>query len=1286
MNELTTSKSTSLIAAIKLDRLKEKNYVSPKTKWYQNYVLPEGKYVNSSLPAGHKETREISALEAVSKGIFEGDIRPKLFDKSSQTWTLLDSGSVVSCIPKKDSDVMDSNVRLRSVNGSPIATYGTEEIVIKLNRKPYKMRVIKADIPQKILGWDFFKKHRLHMEWGEFDDLYLVDKKSNIKSVLKCFEEPQSVRINAVDTYEEPEFEVNQKALQFQMQCMRDLDTRVVETRAERTSDNRVEAMTIHPDQVSPMVDDIPLDSEVDECLQKNLKALARIQNEYSELIKKYPRILEANFKKTPTSDISHRIEITGDPFKSKVRPLLATSEKSQMGKKVWEEMEKMGVIERVKPNTLLQYTSPVHLVKKPSGNGYRVCADFRLLNARTKSDNYPLPLLRSFQNNIKGSKIFSKLDLKSAFHHLPIHSADQEKTCVLSPWGGAFVYKRLAFGLTNGPATWQKYIDHVLSGIDGLFCYLDDILICSENVERHMSTLEKLFARLKEHGLTLALDKCVFGQSTVEYLGYQVSATGICPLPRKVEAIQKIATPTTQKLLLHFLGALNYFRSSLSGLTRNGKYHNAANLLQPLYSAATVPIPPKKFEEVWQNSPVLKQAFIDAKQLLVQAAELAHPDPGLPLALMTDASQHSIGAVLMQRNHSGKWSPLGYMSRHLPIDKVAWSTCRKELLAAQSGLRYFIAEIYGRHCTIFSDHAPLVLAFKNPQGFQLHDPVAQRALMEIGQFTKDVRHIAGLKNAGSDFLSRIAPEVKGSAYQEDIVKSADIAALEGFKFQAMSPAVIEEAQSQCNEVIQTRNGQHASSVKFQEIEFGEHKILCETSMSLPRPLLPKALRSFAIQQLHGLSHDGIKESVRRISMYYYWHTMRAEITRYCQTCHGCQSTTPSKITPPHLGKFEVPDKRFTHCHVDIVGPLPESEGYKYLLTIIDRTTRLLFALPVSEPSAKVCSQQFLLHYVSLFGVPSACTSDQGKNFVSNLFQEMQRNLGIDIKHTPIYWPQGNGLLERNHQSLKNSIKAQLIEMGEIHKQNWYHYLPWALLGRRTAFNKDLGTSSSELALGTHVQVPGAVLQQVNGSAEPNINDILQNLQLKENRVAVPTSTNPQVESAAPSEQVTHVYTKQHNVKGLQPKWTGPFRVINRPTRSTLVIKVGVNKDLSDRIELRAWADVKPAYLKNDTVDATRPKLGRPPKPGADDVNSSRVASEESLPPDNTPNLEQNKNKNSNVGGNSSRPPRSTRNPAPNYVASVNFSKPPPKFPMMSWSASSLELEEINRSISGLNP
>ena len=146
-------------------------------------------------------------------------------------------------------------------------------------------------------------------------------------------------------------------------------------------------------------------------------------------------------------------------------------------------------------------------------------------------------------------------------------------------------------------------------------------------------------------------------------------------------------------------------------------------------------------------------------------------------------------------------------MSRHLPIDKTRWSTCRKELPAAQSGLRYFINEIYGRHVTIYSDHAPLVMAFKNPQGFQLHDPVAQRALMEIGQFTKDIRHIAGHKNVGSDFLSRIPPDSRGSEYEErqTLVQPCNstplpIASLEGHTLIAMSPSVIQAAQQKCKE------------------------------------------------------------------------------------------------------------------------------------------------------------------------------------------------------------------------------------------------------------------------------------------------------------------------------------------------------------------------------------------------------------------------------------------------------------------------------------------------------
>ena len=154
--------------------------------------------------------------------------------------------------------------------------------------------------------------------------------------------------------------------------------------------------------------------------------------------------------------------------------------------------------------------------------------------------------------------------------------------------------------------------------------------------------------------------------------------------------------------------------------------------------------------------------------------------------------------------------------------------------------------------------------------------------------------------------------------------------------------------------------------------------------------------------------------------------------------------------------------------------------------------------------------------------------------------------------------------------------------------------LPWALLGQRTAFNKDLGTSSSELTLGTQIQIPGSILQDVADN-EPNLNDLLLKLQVKNNRLGVPTSTNPQPKINPPKE-VSHVYARQHDTRGLQTRYRGPFKVISRPSRSTLEIKVGVNKDGSDRTELRAWADCKRAYLRQDAAEASRPKRGRPPK------------------------------------------------------------------------------------------
>ena len=267
--------------------------------------------------------------------------------------------------------------------------------------------------------------------------------------------------------------------------------------------------------------------------------------------------------------------------------------------------------------------------------------------------------------------------------------------------------------------------------------------------------------------------------------------------------------------------------------------------------------------------------------------------------------------------------------------------------------------------------------------------------------------------------------------------------------------------------------------------------------------------------------------------------------------------------------------------------------------------------------------------------------------------------------------------------------------MGELYQDRWIEYLPWALLGRRTAYNKDLGTSSSELTLGTHVAVPGCILPEVD-DAEPSIKDILQNLQLKNNRVSVPTSTNYQKPSDPPPDSVTHVYTKQHDTRGLEPSYRGPFLVVSRPSRSTVEIKVGVNKNGENRTELRAWSDLKPAYLREGVTEAQRPKRGRPRKVQPSPEVLPEV-SHNSLPQQSTDasryNLRPRKQPPEVALIDFSKPPPEFKPVAPNSKLSstaaepLSTTGPPPWQPFTSkpssWSASALDLDVINRSIAG---
>ena len=217
----------------------------------------------------------------------------------------------------------------------------------------------------------------------------------------------------------------------------------------------------------------------------------------YKQILAQFPGLLKQNFHAEPTkSNIVHRIHTNGPPVKAKTRRLLPGSEKAIKAKQAWDELIKLGIVEKVDPSAANTYVSPLHFAPKSDGF-LRPVGDFRLINLQTELDLFPLPHLRDFTHQIAGCTLFSKVDLRKAFHSIVIDSRDRFKTCVTTPWG-LFNFKRLAMGMKNSAQSFQRMVQDVVGDMKGVFCYLDDLLIYSKSAEEHQQTIKTLFQKLE--------------------------------------------------------------------------------------------------------------------------------------------------------------------------------------------------------------------------------------------------------------------------------------------------------------------------------------------------------------------------------------------------------------------------------------------------------------------------------------------------------------------------------------------------------------------------------------------------------------------------------------------------------------------------------------------------------------------------------------------------------------------------------------------------------------------
>ena len=297
--------------------------------------------------------------------------------------------------------------------------------------------------------------------------------------------------------------------------------------------------------------------------------------------------------------------------------------------KKELDRMEKLGIIEKVEKST--DWVNALVVVSKPNGK-LRVCLDPRPLNQAIKRHHYRLPTAEEIISQMNGAQFFTKLDASDGYWQIPVDNESSDLLTFATTFG-RYKFKRMPYGIHSVSEIFQLEISKIIEGISGVANSQDDVIIWADTKETHDARVQQVLTRIRDSGLKLNKDKCTFGARELTFLGHIISAEGVKPDPRKVEAITKMPIPTNKTELQRFMGMVNYL----------GKFI-------PRLSDETAPLREllKKDVEFVMLKPQ-KNAFQRLQSLITTVPILQYYDPNLPTRLRTDSSLIGLGAMIEQ-------------------------------------------------------------------------------------------------------------------------------------------------------------------------------------------------------------------------------------------------------------------------------------------------------------------------------------------------------------------------------------------------------------------------------------------------------------------------------------------------------------------------------------------------------------------------------------------------------------------------------------------------------------
>eukprot|EP00253_Pinus_taeda_P028202 PITA_28202 len=729
-----------------------------------------------------------------------------------------------------------------------------------------------------------------------------------------------------------------------------------------------------------------------------------------------------------PKRDIDFTIElIPGAAPVSRTPYRMSIPELTELKMQLQELLDNNYIRPSVSP-----WGAPVLFVRKKDGT-LRMCIDYRQLNKLTIKNKYPLPRIDEIFDQVKGAKVFSKIDLRSGYHQIRIKDEDIAKTAFRTRYGH-YEFVVLPFGLTNAPATFMCLMNSVFHQFLDKFVliFIDDILIYSRSKEEHEEHLRMVLQTLWEHQLYAKLSKCDFYKEEIQYLGHVISKEGIAVDPEKIKTILEWPVPKDVADIRSFMGLAGYYRRFVEGLSR-----------------VAYPITSSKKGRSFKWSSECQQSFEKLKQLLTSAPVLSIADPNKDYVVCTDASGEGVGGVLMQEGRV-----IAYESRKLKEHEQKYSAYDLELAAVIHALKMWRHYLLGRKFLLLTDHHSLTNYFSQPT---LNARQARWADFLSG-FDFDIKHLKGKENRVADALSRKVHclyEITFSKWENSLQEMMKTAASPDVEYQRLKQQVPLSSKESPQEYEISKDG----------MPLYRKRLVVPNDNNLKNLILNEFHTS------HYAGHPGYQKMLTALRKEYYWPGMKKHVAEYLARCLECQQIKTEHQHPAGLLQpLPIPEWKWEIISMDFITGLPKKKrNNDSIMVVVDKLSKAAHFIPAQSTYRAVqIVHIFMQNVFRLHGLPKTIISDRDVKFTSAFWRVLFAELGTRLNFSTAYHPQTDGQTERVNQMVEDMLRACVMQK----PTQWEDYLHLVEFTYNNGYHTSIQMSPFEVLYGRKCRTP----------------------------------------------------------------------------------------------------------------------------------------------------------------------------------------------------------------------